>query len=54
MLTIPTTVWAIKAVAVEFLTKIFSDDALLSAIHQAVERSKIVSTANTADHDLDH
>jgi FixJ family two-component response regulator len=38
---VPTTVQAMKAGAVEFLTKPFGDDVLLSAIRQAVERSRI-------------
>ncbi len=37
---VPTTVQAMKAGAVEFLTKPFADDALLSAIQQAIERSR--------------
>jgi FixJ family two-component response regulator len=38
---IPIMVQAMKAGAVEFLTKPFDDDALLSAIQQALERSRI-------------
>jgi FixJ family two-component response regulator len=39
---VPTTVRAMKAGAVEFLTKPFNDDVLLNAIQQALERSRNV------------
>jgi FixJ family two-component response regulator len=38
---VPTTVQAMKAGAVEFLTKPFTNDALLDAINGAIERSRI-------------
>ena len=38
---VPTTVQAMKAGAVEFLTKPFGDDVLLSAIRHAIERSRV-------------
>ena len=38
---VPSTVQAMKAGAIEFLTKPFTDDSLLNAIRQAIERSRV-------------
>ena len=45
---VPMTVQAMKAGAVEFLTKPFGDDTLLSAIQQALERSR-----SALDHEVE-
>ncbi len=44
---IPSTVQAMKAGAVEFLTKPFTDDTLLSAIRQALDRSRAALDQDT-------
>jgi FixJ family two-component response regulator len=49
---IPMTVRAMRAGAVEFLTKPVSDDALLSAIASAIERSRVTLQQEAATHDL--
>jgi FixJ family two-component response regulator len=47
--TIPMSVRAMKAGAVEFLTKPFSGDDLFSAIHQALEQDRVGRAARAAE-----
>ncbi|MER9829823.1 LuxR C-terminal-related transcriptional regulator [Mesorhizobium sp. M0134] len=49
---VSTTVKAIKAGAVEFLIKPFADDVMLTAIEQALERSRFVATLRSEVREL--
>jgi FixJ family two-component response regulator len=49
---VPVTVQAMKAGAVEFLTKPFSDEILLSAIRSAIERSSVLLGRDAENREL--